>query len=137
MRNGDDAPSSTFLLVGLLFLAVGVSRLVDARALTKAQPREQIAVGSICAFSGGLGSRHCYTFVVDGKEHLGYFYPFLEEKYQDGLIQGHQITVYFDPDDPAQSSPVEFGARSANYYRVSAKDFGLACLCLVLARVFR
>jgi hypothetical protein len=137
MRNGDDAPFSTFLLVGLLFLAVGVSRLVDARALTKAQPREQITVGTICADPGGQYSRRCYTFAVDGKRHFGYFYPFLEEEFHDGLIQGHQITVYFDRDDPAQSSPLEFGARSANYYRDSTKDLGWACLCLVLARVFR
>ena len=137
MLKKDDAAPPTFLLVGFLFLAVGVSRFVDARVLTNAQPREQITVGNICAFSGGQYSRHCYTFAVDGKEHLGYFYPFLEEKYHDGLIQGHQITVYFDPNDPAQSSPVEFGARSANDYRDSAKYFGLAGLCLLIARLFR
>lgn len=137
MRNGDDARFSTFLLVGIFFLAVGVSRLVDARALSKAQPREQMTVGTICADSGGQYSRKCYTFAVDGKRHFGYFYPFFEEEYHAGLIQGHQIPIYFDRADPAQSSPVEFGARSANYYWESVKDFGLACLFLVMARVFK
>jgi hypothetical protein len=139
MPRGNDTTSSSAAFVALLLLLVGVARIFYAREFANAQPREQVTVGTICAFYGGLGAKHCYTFAVDGKEHSGYFYPFMGENYKEskGLIQGHQISVYFDPDDPALSSPVEFGARSAAYYRDSVRLFMAAFLLLVIAFVFR
>jgi hypothetical protein len=107
MPRGNRTTSSSAVLVALLTLLVGVGRIVYAREFANAQPREQVTIGTICPFYGGIGSRHCYSFAVDGKEHSGYFYPIFGEKYKESnaLIQGHQISVYFDPDDPALNSP--------------------------------
>src|SRR5580658_10285424 len=98
---------SSFLVEFADRSALGCGRAIHGwtsdRAVAK---REQTVLGTSIAHEPANHNRYRYSFSVDGKPYSGWESPRKEEPHI-----GQQLTVYYDPADPATNALTDFTPR--------------------------
>jgi hypothetical protein len=94
--------------------------------------RERTTTGAITAHEPANHNTYVYTFAIEGKAYTGRRIPDRGE-----LAVGQQVRVYYDPQDPAKNSLIDFDEVALGNLGPASFAFWLSAAAIVFIIVQR
>jgi uncharacterized protein DUF3592 len=125
-------PSWASLLIAMPWLIGSIALMWGAIANHNVAAREKTITGAITAHEAANHNTYLYTFAIEGKAYTGRQIPDKQE-----LAVGQQVRVYYDPQDPAKNSLIDFDEVALGNLGPASFAFWLSAAAIVFVIVQR
>jgi hypothetical protein len=125
-------PSWSSLLVVMSWLIGSIALMWGAIANHNVAAREKTITGAITAHEPANHNTYVYTFTIEGKVYTGRQIP---NKREPAI--GQEVCVYYDPQDPAKNSLIDFDEVALGNLGPASFAFWLSVAAIVFIIVQR